>query len=146
MLNRVMLIGNMGQDAELKYTTSGKAVANFNLATTEKWKGQDGEKHEKTTWHRIILWGRQAETIKEYGHKGSQILIEGKIENRSYDDADGNKKYVSEVIASNYRLLGKKNSNGNAEAQTTENAPAQTATPPVENSSQEDDDDSDLPF
>ncbi len=134
MLNRVTLIGNMGQDPELKYTPSGKAVANFNIATTEKWKSPEGEKMEKTTWHRIVMWGRQAETVKEYAHRGSQILIEGKIDNRSYDDKDGNKKYISEVICSNYRLLGKKDSNGDA--------PPQTA-PPVETAAQEDDD---LPF
>jgi len=109
-MNKAILIGHLGKNPELKYTQAGKAVANFTMATSEKWKGQDGQQQEDTTWHNIVAWGRQAEVIKEYLHKGSQAYVEGRIVNRSYDDKDGNKKYISEVVVSQVEFLDKRGS------------------------------------
>lgn len=103
--NLVILIGRTGKDAELQYTPSGKAVTKFSLATSETWT-TNGEKQEKTTWHNIVIWGKPAENAAKYLTKGKQVYIEGKIDNRSYEDKDGNKRYISEVIASNFTMLG----------------------------------------
>ena len=105
-VNKVILIGRLGKDPELKYTPGGQAVANFSLATNRTWKGSDGQRKESTTWHNIVVWGKQAETIKEYLSKGREIYIEGRIDNRSYDDKDGNKRYISEVVVENFRFIG----------------------------------------
>jgi single-strand DNA-binding protein len=105
-VNKAILIGNLGKDPELKYTPSGKAVASFSLATTERWTGQDGQKNEATTWHNIVAWGKQAEIMKEYLAKGKQVYIEGRIDNRSYEDKEGNKKYISEIVVTNFQFLG----------------------------------------
>jgi single-strand DNA-binding protein len=114
-VNKAILIGNLGKDPELKYTPGGSAVANFSLATTEKWTGQDGQKNEKTTWHNIVAWGKQAELVKEYLHKGRQVYIEGRIDNRSYDKKDGSGKgYISEVIVQNIQFLGSRSDAGGA--------------------------------
>ena len=100
-VNKAILIGNLGRDPELRYTPSGRAVANFSIATSERWKGQDGENQEKTEWHNIVLWGRQAEIAKEYLSKGSPVYIEGRIQTRSYDDKNGVKKYITEIVVGN---------------------------------------------
>ena len=105
-VNKAILIGRLGKDPELKYTPSGKAVASFSLATNERWTGQDGQKNESTTWHNIVAWGKQAEIMKEYLAKGKQVYIEGRIDNRSYEDKEGNKKYISEVVVTNFQFLG----------------------------------------
>ncbi len=105
-VNKAILIGNLGRDPELKYTPSGKAVTTFTLATTDRWTSQDGQKQEQTVWHNIVAWGRQAEVINEYLAKGRQVYIEGRIVNRSYDDKEGNKKYISEVVVQNFQFLG----------------------------------------
>jgi single-strand DNA-binding protein len=105
-VNKAILIGNLGKDPELKYTPSGKAVASFSLATSERWTGADGQKNESTTWHNIVAWGKQAEIMKEYLAKGKQVYIEGRIDNRSYEDKEGNKKYISEIVVTNFQFLG----------------------------------------
>jgi single-strand DNA-binding protein len=105
-VNKAILIGNLGKDPELKYTPSGKAVASFSLATSERWTGADGQKNESTTWHNIVAWGKQAEILKEYLSKGKQVYIEGRIDNRSYEDKEGNKKYISEIVVTNFQFLG----------------------------------------
>ncbi len=105
-VNKAILIGNLGKDPELKYTPSGKAVTTFSLATSERWTGADGQKNESTTWHNIVAWGKQAEILKEYLSKGKQVYIEGRIDNRSYDDKEGNKKYISEIVVTNFQFLG----------------------------------------
>jgi len=107
-VNKAILIGNLGKDPELRYTPSGKAVATFSLATTERWSGDDGQKNESTTWHNIVAWGKQAEVINEYLKKGRQVYIEGRIQNRSYDDKEGNKRYISEVVVQNFQFIGNK--------------------------------------
>ncbi len=137
-VNKVILLGNLGKDPDLRYTPSGKAVATFSLATSERWTSQDGQKQENTTWHNIVAWGKQAETIKEYLTKGRQVYLEGRIANRSYEDKEGNKKYISEVVVQNFSFVGKKPSSGNGGGQTP---PAETA---PETAPKESDDD--LPF
>ena len=114
-VNKVLLLGNIGKDPELKSTPSGKSVCNFSLATTERWSGQDGQKNEKTTWHNIVAWGKQGEVIAKHFSKGKPIFIEGRIDNRSYEDKDGNKKYISEVVVSNFSFVGGRSDSGSSD-------------------------------
>ena len=105
-VNKVILVGNLGRDAELRYTPGGAAVATLNLATTEVWNDKGGQRQEKTEWHRIVLWGTQAESLQEYLTKGKQIYVEGRLQTRQWDDKDGNKKYTTEIKADRITLLG----------------------------------------
>jgi single-strand DNA-binding protein len=105
-VNKVILVGNLGRDAELRYTPGGAAVATLNLATTEVWNDKGGQRQEKTEWHRIVLWGKQAESLQEYLTKGKQIYVEGRLQTRQWDDKDGNKKYTTEIKADRITLLG----------------------------------------
>jgi single-strand DNA-binding protein len=105
-VNKAILVGNLGTDPELRYTPSGKAVANFSLATNEQWTNKDGEKEERTEWHRIVAWGRLGEICGEYLSKGSQVYIEGRIQTRPWEDRDGNKRYTTEIIAQTMQMLG----------------------------------------
>ena len=108
-LNKVMLIGNLGKDPELRYTTSGVAVATFSLATNEQWKDQDGNQQERTEWHNIVAWKKLAEICGEWLKKGKKIYVEGRIQTRSYDDKNtGAKKYVTEIVADNIIMLDSK--------------------------------------
>ena len=106
-VNKVILVGNLGRDAELRYTPGGAAVATLNLATTEVWNDKaSGQKQEKTEWHRVILWGKSAESLAEYLTKGKQIYVEGRLQTRQWDDKDGNKRYTTEIKADRITLLG----------------------------------------
>jgi single-strand DNA-binding protein len=105
-VNRVILIGNLGRDAELKYTQGGAAVLTMNMATTETWNDKQGNKQEKTEWHRVIVWGKMAESLAEYLVKGKQVYVEGQLQTHAWDDKDGNKKYTTEVRANRIVLLG----------------------------------------
>lgn len=105
-VNKVILIGNLGQDPELRYTPSGQPVANLNIATSLRWKDKDGQVQERTDWHRVVMMGRLAELAKEYLKKGRQVYIEGRLQHRSYDDRDGNKRYITEVIGQRMQFLG----------------------------------------
>jgi single-strand DNA-binding protein len=105
-VNKVILVGNLGRDAELRYTPGGAAVATLNLATTEIWNDKEGQRQEKTEWHRVILWGKQAETLNQYLQKGKQIYVEGRLQTRQWDDKDGNKRYTTEIKADRITLLG----------------------------------------
>ena len=105
-LNRVLLIGNLGADPELSYTPSGTAKATMRMATHEVWTNKSGEKGERTEWHRVIVWGRLAEICGEYLAKGRQIFIEGRLQTRSWEDRDGNKRWTTEIVASNMQMLG----------------------------------------
>ena len=104
-VNKVILVGNLGRDAELRYTPGGAAVATLNLATTETWKDKEGQKKEDTQWHRVILWGKTAETLQDYLTKGKQIYVEGKLQTRKWKDKDGNDKYTTEVRGDRVVLL-----------------------------------------
>ena len=105
-VNKVILVGNLGRDAELRYTPGGAPVATLNLATTEVWNDKAGQRQEKTEWHRVILWGKSAESLSEYLVKGKQIYIEGRLQTRQWDDKDGNKRYTTEIRGDRVVLLG----------------------------------------
>ena len=105
-VNKVILVGNLGRDAELRYTPGGAAVATLNLATTEVWNDKQNQRQEKTEWHRVVLWGKQAESLQEYLTKGKQIYVEGRLQTRQWDDKDGNKRYTTEIKADRITLLG----------------------------------------
>jgi single-strand DNA-binding protein len=111
-VNKVILVGNLGKDPELRYTPSGAAVANFTLATSERYKDKNGDSQEKTEWHNIVAWRQLAEICGKYLHKGKQVYIEGRIQTRSYDDRDGNKRYVTEIVADQMQMLGRAGEEG----------------------------------
>ena len=106
-VNKVILIGNLGRDPEVRYTAGGQPVANFTMATTERWNDPSGEKKEKTEWHRIVVWGKQAEVAGEYLRKGRQVYIEGSLQTREWTDRDGNKRTTTEIRAQRLQLLGR---------------------------------------
>ena len=108
--NSVRLIGHLGDDPKVRKLDSGKTVANFSIATNEIYRDQNGNKQNETTWHRLVAWGKQAEVIENYVKKGSEIAVEGKLTNRSYEDKSGEKQYITEIVVNQVLLLGK---NGN---------------------------------
>jgi single-strand DNA-binding protein len=105
-VNKVILVGNLGRDAELRYTPGGAAVSTINMATTEVWNDKGGQRQEKTEWHRVVLWGKSAESLTEYLTKGKQIYVEGRLQTRQWDDKDGNKRYTTEIRGDKVVLLG----------------------------------------
>jgi single-strand DNA-binding protein len=105
-VNKVILIGNLGKDPELRYAPSGAAVTSFSIATTEQWKDQEGNPQERTTWHNIVVWGKLAEIAAEYLKKGRKVYIEGRLQYRDYETKDGNKRSVTEVVVSDLVMLG----------------------------------------
>jgi single-strand DNA-binding protein len=105
-LNKVLLLGNLGRDPEVRYTSSGKAVANFTLATSQTWKDEDGNDQTRTEWHRVVAWGRLGEICGEYLNKGSQVFVEGRIQSREWEDQDGNRRTTVEIIAGDLIMLG----------------------------------------
>lgn len=138
-VNKAILIGNLGKDPELRYTPAGVAVCTFSLATTEKWRDKTtNEQKESTTWHNIVLWRRQAEIAKEYLSKGSPVYIEGRIQTRSYDDKEGVKKWITEIVGDRLQLLGRRGEGGDHATQSS--APDLSDAPPMS------EDDDDLPF
>lgn len=129
-VNKVILIGNLGKDPELRYTPNGTAVGNFNIATNEVWTDRNGEKQTRTEWHRIVTWAKLAETCGEFLTKGKQVYVEGSIQTRSWDDKEGNKRTTTEIKAQRVVMLGKAEERPMEEAAATQE--------PVE--------DSDVPF
>ena len=106
-VNKVLLIGNLGRDPEVRHTTGGSAVANFTMATTDHWSdAATGEKKERTEWHRIVVWGKQAEIAGEYLRKGRQVYVEGSLQTREWTDKEGTKRYTTEVLARRVQLIG----------------------------------------
>jgi single-strand DNA-binding protein len=105
-VNKVILVGNLGKDADLRFTPGGAAVSTFNMATTEVWNDKAGQKQEKTEWHRVVLWGKTAESLKDYLVKGKQVYVEGRLQTRQWDDKDGNKRYTTEIRGDRVVLLG----------------------------------------
>ncbi|MCP3176770.1 MAG: single-stranded DNA-binding protein [Desulfuromonadales bacterium] len=128
-VNKVILVGNLGKDPELRYTPSGAAVANFTIATTERYKDRDGQTQEKTEWHNIVAWRQLAEICGKYLHKGKQVYIEGKIQTRSYDDRDGNKRYITEIVADQMQMLGRAGDDNNANQGQQRNAAPRSSRP-----------------
>ena len=111
-VNKVIIVGNLGRDAEIRYTSGGTAVATLSLATTDVWTDKGGQKQEKTEWHRVVLWGKTAETLQEYLLKGRQIYVEGRLQTRQWDDRDGNKRYTTEIRSDRVVLLGSRGGAG----------------------------------
>lgn len=117
-VNKVILVGNVGKDPETRYLEEGVAVSKFPLATSEVYRNKDGEKVTTTEWHNIVLWRGLAQVAENYVRKGSQLYIEGRIRTRSYDDRDGNKRYITEIVGDNMQMLGKKQDDGESSHQT----------------------------
>ena len=140
-VNKVILIGNLGADPELRYTPSGAAVATLSVATNEVWKDNDGNQQQRTEWHRVILWRKLAEVAGQYLSKGSQVYIEGRLQTRSWEDKDGVKRYTTEIIGNNMQMLGKKEANGPVPDAPLPEAPGE----PLNNNDTTDEGD-DLPF
>ncbi len=138
-VNKVILVGNLGRDAELRHTPGGSPVATLNLATTEIWNDKAGQRQEKTEWHRVVLWGKTAESLNEYLTKGKQIYVEGRLQTRQWDDKDGKKRYTTEIRGDRIVLLG-----GGARQQTRGAAAAGPEDPMGEPVSELTDDD--IPF
>lgn len=105
-VNKVILVGNLGKDPEVRFTPSGRAVAKFSIATKESWMDQENSRQERTEWHNIVVWGKQAELCGQYLAKGRQVFIEGAIRSRNYDDKEGIKRYVTEIVAQRVQFLG----------------------------------------
>ena len=133
-VNRVILVGNIGKDAEVRYTAGGSAVSTLSLATTEVWNDKSsGQRQERTEWHRVVVWGKQAETLSEYLTKGRQIYVEGRLQTRQWEDKEGNKRYTTEVRTDRVVLLGGRSSGtsevGGSESQGTAAASPGAAPP-----------------
>lgn len=158
-LNKVLLIGNVGKDPEVRHLESGAAVATITLATSERYRDRNGEMRELTEWHTVIAWRQLAELAENYIRKGSQIYVEGKIRSRSWDDQNGQKRYVTEIQADGIQLLGRRNDNPGSQpqpasygggyaapAQPRQAAPQQPTTPMVNPADLTDEGADDLPF
>lgn len=132
MINKAIIVGNLGKEPELRYTQSGTAVCNFSVATTERYKDREGNKQEKTEWHNIVVWQNLAEICSKYLHKGKQVYIEGKLQTSSYDDKEGVKKYKTEIVAHTMQMLGSvsDSQNGNKRTQEPQQSGGQQPPPP----------------
>jgi single-strand DNA-binding protein len=105
-VNKVILVGNLGNDPELRTIPSGSSVCEFRMATNESWKDRNGQRQERTEWHRIVVWGNRAEVCSKYLSKGRQVYLEGRLRTRSWEDKDGNKRYTTEIVANDVQFLG----------------------------------------
>jgi single-strand DNA-binding protein len=118
-VNKVIIIGRLGQDPEVRYTPNGQAVANFTVATSENWTDKtSGNKQERTEWHRIVVWGRLAELCKDYLKKGRQVYIDGRLQTRNWDDRDGKKRYITEIVANTIQFLGSSSERSDSDTTT----------------------------
>jgi len=111
-VNKVILVGNLGSDPQVRYTPGGQAVANFNIATSERFNNKAGEKEERTEWHRIVAWGKLAEICQQYLKKGKQVYIEGRLQTRQWEDQQGQKRQTTEIVAQNMQMLGRVGESG----------------------------------
>ncbi|MDE2966265.1 MAG: single-stranded DNA-binding protein [Chloroflexota bacterium] len=107
-LNKVMIIGNLGRDPEMRFTANGQAVANFSVACNRRYTTRDGEQRDETEWVRVVCWGRQAEIAGQYLQRGSQVYVEGRLQTRSWEDQQGQTRYMTEVVANNFQFLGRR--------------------------------------
>ena len=121
-VNKVILLGNLGRDPETRYTTGGDAVTNLSIATSEQWKDKNGEKQERTEWHRVVLFGRQAEIAGEYLKKGRSVYVEGRLQTRKYTDKDGIEKYSTEIVGDRMQLIGSGRDSAGGDAEFTSGA------------------------
>ena len=147
-VNKVILIGNLGNDPETRYTAGGAAVANVSLATTDSWKDKEtGEQQDRTEWHRLVFFGRLAEIVSEYLHKGSQIYIEGRLQTRKWQDKDGNDRYTTEIVASEMQMLGGRGGSGSGSSTGMDSPePENTSSKSSARQSADDFVDDDIPF
>jgi single-strand DNA-binding protein len=122
-VNKVILVGNLGADPEIRYTPEGTPIANFSMATTFQWNNKEGKKEEKTEWHRIVAFRRLGEICGEYLHKGSPVYIEGRLQTRNWEDRDGVKRYTTEIIAQTMQMLGSKRQNNQDNSSSNGNYP-----------------------
>lgn len=143
MVNKVILIGNLGRDPELRYTASGTAVATLNLATSRRYKDRDGNWQDQTEWHRVVAWSRTAEVVNQYASKGRQLYVEGRLQTRQWEDREGHTKYTTEVVAESIQLLGPRGSGaddggGRGDGGGAGGSPSEPSDPPIT--------DDDIPF
>ena len=146
-VNKVILVGNLGKDPEVRYSPKGSAMANVTIATAESWKDkQSGEKQEKTEWHRVVFFNRLAEIVGEYLKKGSQVYIEGRLQTRKWQGQDGQDRYTTEIVANEMQMLGSRSGGGGDTSwnQQSNNAQSQQSSPP--SAPPADDFDDDVPF
>src|SRR3984885_3998381 len=115
-VNKAILVGRLGRDPDTRYTSGGQAVCNFTMATDETYKDRSGERQKRTEWHRIVVWGKQAEIAQQYLRKGSLIFLEGRIQSRQWDDREGQKRTTVEIVANNFRMLGGRGDNAGSGA------------------------------
>lgn len=139
-VNKVILIGNLGRDPEVRHTPSGAAVTNFSIATNEAWNNRDGQREERTEWHRVVAFGKLAEICGQYLKRGKQVYVEGRLQTRQWEDRDGNKRSTTEVVATNITMLGRPGE-----------GPADSYAPPLDQGRFEDapaagSEDDDIPF
>ncbi len=137
-VNKAILIGHLGKDPEIRHSQSGAAIASFSIATNESWNNKEGQREERTEWHRIVAFGKLAEICGQYLSKGKQIYLEGRLQTRAWEDRDGNKRYTTEIVAREMKML---NSQGGGQGQENDNQPPQSegsSYPPVS--------DEDIPF
>ena len=150
-INKVILIGNLGNDPDIRYTASGAAVANISLATAESWRDKEsGEQQERTEWHRVVFFGRLAEIVGEYLRKGSQVYVEGRLQTRKWQDKEGNDRYTTEIVANEMQMLGSRSggsaSYDNAPQTAPESSSKPAPAPAASTSGPVDDFDDDIPF
>lgn len=140
-VNKVILVGNLGKDPEVRHLENGAVVANFPLATTESYKDKNGNRQDQTEWHNIVLWRGLAQIAEKYLNKGSQIFIEGKIRSRSWQDKDGNTRYTTEIVGDNMTMLGGRSENNSPKVEQNDSGKTPEAISKTEN-----EEDDDLPF
>ena len=126
-VNKVIVVGNLGRDPELRYIQSGQAVANFSVATNEKWKDKDGNNQERTEWHRIVVWGKSAENCAQYLQKGRSVYIEGKLQTREWEDREGHKRSTTEIVAQTVQFLGGRGGSPGGDPSMDRSAPGNDA-------------------
>lgn len=146
-VNKVILVGNLGADPDLRHTPSGTAVSNLRLATTEVFSTREGEKNKRTEWHRVVAFGRLAEICNQYLKKGRQVYIEGRLQTREWEDKNGDKRYTTEIVATNMVMLGGRGEGGYVQEEAQAEAPAEAVDAPAAAAGGAGgDEDSDLPF
>jgi single-strand DNA-binding protein len=153
-VNKVIIIGNLGRDPETRYMPEGGAITNISVATTESWKDKNGEKQEKTEWHRVAFFGKLAEIAGEYLKKGSQVYVEGRLQTRKWQDKDGQDKYMTEIVANQMQMLGSRQGMGGSGGAEREapaereggGAPKAAAKPAAKSVGKFDDFEDDIPF
>ena len=145
-VNRAILVGRLGRDPETRYTSGGQAVCNFTLATDETYRDRNGERQKRTEWHRIVVWGKQAEIAQQYLRKGSLVFIEGRIQSRQWDDREGQKRTTVEIVANNFRMLGGRGESGTGSGATEPEPQAAAAAAGAEEMPSTEISDEDIPF